>query len=169
MKITFLDASTVDAGDINLDCIREHGDLIIHSTTSNNETLQRVIDSEIIITNKVIIDCSHGNSGKVHSNQPIVLDAIMSQYDNSENIVAGVMIESNLKEGNQKLTNDCALEYGKSITDACVGLDVTTDMLQRMAKSWNNRHIKKRKTNDLPNGPEISTWSHDDFVNNIRC
>ena len=49
MKITFLDASTVDAGDINLDCIREHGDLIIHSTTSNNETLQRVIDSEIII------------------------------------------------------------------------------------------------------------------------
>lgn len=56
MKITFLDASTVDAGDINLDCIREHGDLIIHSTTSNNETLQRVIDSEIIITNKVIID-----------------------------------------------------------------------------------------------------------------
>ena len=56
MKITFLDASTVDAGDINLDCIREHGDLIIHSTTSNNETLQRVIDSEIIITNKVVID-----------------------------------------------------------------------------------------------------------------
>ena len=56
MKITFLDASTVDARDINLDCIREHGDLIIHSTTSNNETLQRVIDSEIIITNKVIID-----------------------------------------------------------------------------------------------------------------
>ena len=56
MKITFLDASTVDAGDINLDCIREHGDLIIHSTTSNNETSKRVIDSEIIITNKVIID-----------------------------------------------------------------------------------------------------------------
>ena len=56
MKITFLDASTVDAGDINLDCIREHGDLIIHSTTSSNETLKRVIDSEIIITNKVIID-----------------------------------------------------------------------------------------------------------------
>ena len=121
------------------------------------------------LNNKVIIDCSHGNSGKVHSNQPIVLDAIMSQYDNSENIVAGVMIESNLKEGNQKLSNNCELEYGKSITDACVGLDVTTDMLQRMAKSWNNRHLKKRKTNDLPNGPDISTWSHDDFVNNIRC
>ena len=56
MKITFLDASTVDAGDINLDYIREHVDLIIHSTSSNNETLQRVIESEIIITNKVIID-----------------------------------------------------------------------------------------------------------------
>jgi len=94
------------------------------------------------ITNKVIIDCSHGNSGKIHTNQPIVLDAIMSQYDNKENIIAGVMIESNLVEGNQSLKIGCDLEYGKSITDACIGLQMTNEMLGRMAKSWNNRNKK---------------------------
>jgi len=99
------------------------------------------------ISNKVIIDCSHGNSGKVYTNQPIVIDAIMSQYDNSENIIAGVMIESNLVEGNQIHVDGCNLEYGKSITDACVGLNTTTHMLERMAKSWNHRHRKKRKEN----------------------
>jgi len=94
------------------------------------------------ITNKVIIDCSHGNSGKIHTNQPIVLDSIMSQYDNKENIIAGVMIESNLVEGNQSLKIGCDLEYGKSITDACIGLQMTNEMLGRMAKSWNNRNKK---------------------------
>lgn len=94
------------------------------------------------ITNKVIIDCSHGNSGKIHTNQPIVLDAIMSQYDNKENVIAGVMIESNLIEGNQSLKIGCNLEYGKSITDACIGLQMTNEMLERMAKSWNKRHNK---------------------------
>lgn len=121
------------------------------------------------ITNKVIIDCSHGNSGKIHTNQPIVVDAVMSQYDNSENIIAGVMIESNLIEGNQKLIAGCNLEYGKSITDACVGLNTTTRMLERMARSWNHRNCKKRKTNNGPNGPSIEEWTHNDFVNNIRC
>ena len=115
------------------------------------------------ITNKVIIDCSHGNSGKVHSNQPIVIDAVMSQYDNNEDIIAGVMIESNLVEGNQKLKKDCELEYGKSITDACVGLDTTTNMLERMASSW-------RKRNPTPIGVNTAeNWTHNDFIDRIRC
>ena len=50
------------------------------------------------------------------------------------------MIESNLKEGNQKLTDSSLLEYGKSITDACVGLITTTKMLERMVYSWNQRY-----------------------------
>jgi len=103
------------------------------------------------IKNKVIIDCSHGNSGKIHTNQPIVLEAIMSQYDNKENVIAGVMIESNLVEGNQSLKVGCNLEYGKSITDACIGLDTTNKMLERMAKSWNNRNNKKRRSASISN------------------
>ena len=91
------------------------------------------------VNNKVIVDCSHGNSGKIHTNQPIVIDCLMSQYDNGENIIAGVMIESNLKEGNQKLNDVSTLEYGKSITDACWSHYI---MLERMACSWNNRFNK---------------------------
>jgi 3-deoxy-7-phosphoheptulonate synthase len=95
------------------------------------------------IKNKVVIDCSHGNSGKVHSNQPIVVDAIMSQFDNGEHIIAGVMIESNLVEGSQKLNQVCDLVYGQSITDSCVNLNTTTEMLQRMSTSWNKRFKNK--------------------------
>lgn len=103
--------------------------------------LKKIIDGKV--TNKVIVDCSHGNSGKIHTNQSIVVDTLMSQYDNDETIVAGVMIESNLVEGSQKLINKESLEYGKSITDACVGLPATTNMLERMAKSWNNRYNRR--------------------------
>ena len=92
------------------------------------------------IRNKVVVDCSHGNSGKIHTNQPIVVDAIMSQYENGEDVFAGTMIESNLVEGCQKLVDPDNLVYGKSITDACVGLDATTLMLDRMAKSWGIRN-----------------------------
>ena len=120
------------------------------------------------IKNKVVIDCSHGNSGKVHSNQPIVVDAIMSQFDNGENIIAGVMIESNLVEGNQKLNQGCGLVYGQSITDSCVNLDTTTEMLQRMASSWNKRFKNKRRADDYNFPPSISDWTRDDFISNIR-
>ena len=116
------------------------------------------------IRTKVIVDCSHGNSGKIHTNQPIVLETLMAQYDNGEDVVAGVMIESNLKEGNQKLKSGCKLEdleYGKSITDACVGLKDTTKMLKRMANSHNKRNPKKQK---LDHSYEVS-----DFKDMIRC
>ena len=116
------------------------------------------------ITNKVIIDCSHGNSGKIHTNQPIVIDAVMSQYDNNETVIAGVMIESNLVEGSQKLQKGVQLEYGKSITDACVGLEATTKMLNRMASSWRNKNVVVTNLVD-----QVSEWNHDDFANNIRC
>ena len=88
----------------------------------------------------------------------------MSQYDNSETVIAGVMIESNLVEGSQKLQKDCELEYGKSITDACVGLESTTKMLNRMASSWRNKNVVVTNLVD-----KVSEWNHDDFVNNIRC
>ena len=103
------------------------------------------------ISNKVVVDCSHGNSGKIYSNQPIVVDSLMSQYDNGENVVAGVMIESNLVEGNQKLRNLSDLVYGKSITDACVGLESTTKMLEKMANSWAKKHKRRRTETTFSN------------------
>jgi len=162
--------------------IDEHGKAAIVTTKGNNYShiilrggktganfdhvsianLKKLMNGKI--TNKVVVDCSHGNSGKVHSNQPIVIDALMSQYDNGENVLAGVMIESNIVEGNQKLGDGTGLVYGKSITDACVNLQTTTSMLDRMSRSWSNRYAKRRKTE-----PSFKGWSQEDFVGSIRC
>ena len=105
---------------------------------------------------------SHGNSGKVHTNQPIVIDAIMSQYDNGERLIGGVMIESNLKEGNQKLKDPKDLEYGLSITDSCVNLQTTSLMLERIARSVMTRNISKRKA-------PYDRSNEEGWMERIRC
>jgi 3-deoxy-7-phosphoheptulonate synthase len=87
------------------------------------------------ITTKVIIDCSHGNSGKSYKNQPLVIESIMSQINHGEQNICGVMIESNIFEGCQKhdvKNGKEGLEYGKSITDECVNLETSVKMLERM-------------------------------------
>ncbi len=97
------------------------------------------------ISKKVIIDCSHGNSNKNHKNQKIVVDCILSQYLNGEDIIAGIMLESNLKEGNQKLVSASDLEYGKSITDACIDLNTTDLILEQVSSSWKIKNTGLRR------------------------
>ena len=90
------------------------------------------------ITTKILIDCSHGNSGKNYKNQPAVVEAVMNQIENGETNICGFMIESNLKEGAQKhsiYNNKLDLEYGKSITDECVNIHTSFLMLKRMISS----------------------------------
>ncbi len=80
----------------------------------------------------VIVDCSHANSGKDHNMQPIVFkDIIRQRLDNAG--IVGLMLESHLHEGSQTLEDDpSSLQYGVSITDACVDRE-TTDKLVRHA------------------------------------
>jgi 3-deoxy-7-phosphoheptulonate synthase len=92
------------------------------------------------IKTKIVVDCSHGNSGKSFKNQPLVIESIMSQIDNGQTNICGVMIESNILEGNQKhdVENGChGLEYGKSITDECVNFDTSIMMLHRIVVEKN--------------------------------
>jgi 3-deoxy-7-phosphoheptulonate synthase len=78
-----------------------------------------------------VVDCSHGNSGKNHKRQEIVLQSILESRRNGFKGIQGFMIESNIGEGNQKLSSDpSSLEYGVSITDECVGWDKTVELLQ---------------------------------------
>ena len=73
-----------------------------------------------------MIDCSHANSNKNHELQPLVLDNITGQILEGNQSIIGVMIESNLDEGNQKiLSNRSKMTYGVSVTDACIGWDAT--------------------------------------------
>jgi 3-deoxy-7-phosphoheptulonate synthase len=80
----------------------------------------------------VMVDCSHANSGKKHENQSTVWQSVLKQRAESKACpIVGVMIESNLVEGAQPISdNPTKLVYGKSITDACIGWDETVRMLE---------------------------------------
>lgn len=83
----------------------------------------------------LMVDCSHGNSLKDFRRQPEVANDIASQISEGENAIASVMIESHLVEGNQSMNDLDNLEFGKSITDACVSWDTTVEMLDKLAEA----------------------------------
>ena len=69
----------------------------------------------------IMIDASHANSKKDYKNQSIVVNDVKQQISNGEKNIIGIMLESNLVEGNQKINNREKLKYGQSITDSCIG------------------------------------------------
>ena len=84
-----------------------------------------------------MIDCSHGNSNKDFRKQSEVLKNIALQISNGEKNILGVMLESHLKEGNQKLSQTNELEFGRSITDACINIETTNELLSILYSSIN--------------------------------
>ncbi|MEE8484718.1 MAG: 3-deoxy-7-phosphoheptulonate synthase [Nitrospinota bacterium] len=79
----------------------------------------------------IMIDCSHDNSGKKHQNQEMALRGVMTQRAEGNDNIIGVMVESNLEEGGQKLSGDPSkLARGVSITDECVSFATTEKMLE---------------------------------------
>jgi 3-deoxy-7-phosphoheptulonate synthase len=84
----------------------------------------------------VMIDCSHGNSMKDYRNQPMVAKDLCHQIATGSRVITSVMIESNLVEGNQKLSKDLStLKRGQSVTDACIGWDDTVNVLEQLAEA----------------------------------
>ncbi len=83
------------------------------------------------LLNSLLIDCSHENSGKKYFRQERVMNSIMDQRRRGRNSIVGFMLESNLHEGKQAIPEDKSrLEYGVSITDACISFDATAELLQ---------------------------------------
>ena len=83
-----------------------------------------------------MVDCSHANSAKQHARQEYVWRSVIQQRLEGANSLIGVMIESNLREGNQPMPNRPQdLIPGVSITDACLGWEVTERMLREGAKA----------------------------------
>ncbi len=89
---------------------------------------------------RLMIDCSHANSNKDHNRQPAVCRDIMAQIAGGDRRIIGVMIESNLVEGAQKLQKGKPLTYGQSITDACIGCDTTLPLLRELAAAVRERN-----------------------------
>ncbi|NGP07869.1 3-deoxy-7-phosphoheptulonate synthase [Rhodococcus sp. 14C212] len=90
---------------------------------------------------RVVIDASHGNSSKNHEKQVDVVTDIAERLVAGEKGIVGVMLESFLEAGRQDLTLGRAdeLEYGKSITDACLDWATTADQLDRLADAVRRR------------------------------
>ena len=82
------------------------------------------------IGSRLIVDCSHANSAKDHARQSIAFRDVLAQRAAGDSDIVGCMLESHLSPGNQKLGADpSTLEYGVSITDACIGWDETDALL----------------------------------------
>ena len=90
---------------------------------------------------RVMIDCSHANSRKLHRRQRYVCRDICAQISDGDNRIMGVMIESNLVEGNQNPSNK-PLVKGQSVTDACLAWSDTVPLLEQLADAVQvRRHL----------------------------
>ena len=103
---------------------------------SVENTLTALKEAEV--NESIMIDASHGNSQKKFKQQIPVIESISEQISNGNKNIKGVMIESHLNEGNQKITEN--LNYGQSITDACMSWDDTLICLKKL----NDAVITKR-------------------------
>ncbi len=85
------------------------------------------------LTTRLMIDASHGNSGKRPERQPLVVEDIAAQIEAGERRIGGVMIESNLVAGRQDLVPGKPLVYGQSVTDGCLDWTSSVKVLERLA------------------------------------
>ena len=82
----------------------------------------------------IMVDCSHANSSKNHTNQPLVTRDIGRQIQEGNSSIVGIMLESHLHEGRQDIPDDLTqLQYGVSVTDACMNWEATETALNELA------------------------------------
>lgn len=91
----------------------------------------------------LMVDCSHGNSQKQYKNQISVVNDVAKQVSGGDARIIGVMLESHLNEGRQDHSPGCSLNYGQSITDACLGWDDSVAVLETLAASVKARREKQ--------------------------
>ncbi len=90
---------------------------------------------------RLLIDCSHQNSEKNPYRQTAVFQSVLSQITDGHHAIRGMLFESHLREGNQPLDNPASLQYGVSITDACLDWNATADLFH-----WGKDYIDRSKS-----------------------
>ena len=88
---------------------------------------------------RLMVDCSHANSSKDHNKQVIVGNDLADQIAGGEEALVGIMIESHLFAGRQNIVDPAELEYGVSVTDACLAWADTEPLLERLASAVGER------------------------------
>ena len=93
----------------------------------------------------IMVDLSHANSNKDFNNQMVVANSIGNQIATGNEDIVGIMIESNLVQGNQAISADkSTLLYGQSVTDACLGWDSTLILLEQISREAEKRRLNAR-------------------------
>ncbi|MCX7238852.1 MAG: 3-deoxy-7-phosphoheptulonate synthase [Burkholderiales bacterium] len=91
---------------------------------------------------QVMIDVSHANSSKQHQRQIVVGTEVASQIAAGDKRISGLMVESHLREGRQNIVVGKPLEYGVSVTDACISIEQTIPLLQELAAAVRTRRTQ---------------------------
>jgi 3-deoxy-7-phosphoheptulonate synthase len=135
LSVTKFGHSAIVQTEGNPDChvILRGGKQPNYDKESIDSVIQKLKDSEV--NTKVMVDFSHANSNKDYRRQSIVCDSVCEQIQSGNQDIFGVMIESFLKEGSQKLVDGKAEIFGQSITDQCIGWEETEELLEKLAKS----------------------------------
>lgn len=93
------------------------------------------------LASRLMVDLSHGNSRKDYKRQVEVAQSVAQQLEAGEERIMGVMVESHLQEGRQDLIPGQPLEYGKSITDACLGWEESISVMETLAAAVRARRL----------------------------
>jgi 3-deoxy-7-phosphoheptulonate synthase len=109
-----------------------------YDSESVKSTITALREAEV--NESIMIDASHGNSQKKFKQQIPVVESISDQILNGNENIKGVMIESHLNEGNQKISE--SLKYGQSITDACMGWEDTVMCLEMLSDAIDKKRGK---------------------------
>jgi len=104
--------------------------------------------AEAGIPARIMIDFSHGNSGKDPQMQINVGRSVAAQIAEGDERIFGIMVESHLKSGRQDLVSGKELVYGQSITDACIGWEDSHQILNTLAEAVRQRRLKAESENE---------------------
>ena len=97
--------------------------------------------AKLDLTQSIMVDCSHANSNKDHRQQSNVVDSVLEQIAAGNGSITGLMIESHLHAGNQGISDPDGLQYGVSITDACIDWEETDACCANWQQAWpTDRH-----------------------------
>jgi 3-deoxy-7-phosphoheptulonate synthase len=97
------------------------------------------------VSPRIVIDCSHGNSNKDYKLQAIAFENIIQQILDGNTSIVGMMLESNLYEGNQSITKNLEqLKYGVSVTDKCISWEETEKIIFSAYEKLKNKDFEQK-------------------------
>lgn len=125
----------------------EDSHVILRGGSEPNYDAQSIASAASLMSNaglapRLLVDCSHANSGKDPQRQPQVIRSVCEQLEGGERRLMGVMIESHLVGGRQDIVPGQALTYGQSITDSCIAWDETAPLIAQLADAVRKRRLR---------------------------